>query len=150
LLTYATNGNICESSWRTLILEKLALAESRARDFYTVPEAARTIGVSPSTVWRWIAADKLPAYRVGPKSIRVKPADLAAVIRPARASPKPPPTEQQTRPALEAPTQAELARRQALVADILASREERRIAPLTTAALVRQVREDEQARHAPR
>ena len=55
------------------------------REYYTVSEAAALLQVSPSTIWRWIEADKLPAYRVGPKTIRVRRQDLEAIIRPARA-----------------------------------------------------------------
>ena len=35
------------------------------KDYYTVAEAAAELDVSPSTVWRWITAQQLPAYRVG-------------------------------------------------------------------------------------
>ncbi|MCC7352109.1 MAG: helix-turn-helix domain-containing protein [Anaerolineae bacterium] len=52
--------------------------------YYTVPEAAEMLEVSPSTVWRWIEAGRLPAQRVGPKNIRIRKEDLAAVITPAR------------------------------------------------------------------
>jgi excisionase family DNA binding protein len=55
------------------------------RRFYTVPEAARLLEVSPATLWRWIATRRLPAYRVGPRRIRVRREDLEALIRPARS-----------------------------------------------------------------
>lgn len=48
----------------------------------TVPEAAATLGVSSKTVRRWIAAGRLPAYRVGPVALRVDPSDLATIMRP--------------------------------------------------------------------
>jgi excisionase family DNA binding protein len=53
-------------------------------DFATVPEAATILGVSPSTVWRWIASGDLPAYRIGPRFVRVRRSELSAMIRPAR------------------------------------------------------------------
>ena len=54
------------------------------RQFYTIPEAARILDVSQATVWRWIEAERLPAYRVGPRRIRIKREDLELVIRPVR------------------------------------------------------------------
>lgn len=60
------------------------MARAYAKDYYSVAEAAELLGVSPSTVWRWIDAGRLPAYRVGPKNIRIARADVEAAIRPAR------------------------------------------------------------------
>ena len=60
------------------------MAKASDRQYYTVPEAARFLDVSPSTVWRWIQAQKLPAYRVGPKNIRIRKGDLETLIRPVR------------------------------------------------------------------
>lgn len=115
-------------------------AKSKKGDYYTVSEAARILDVSPSTVWRWIEADKLPAYRVGPRAIRIKKQDLAAVVQPARAKRAPIDRE---RILFQPVSPEELARRQALVAQILEKRKERSIAPLTTADLVHKAREDE-------
>lgn len=53
------------------------------RDYLTVPEAAKVLDVSPATVWRWIAAGNLPAFRVGVRAIRIKKQDLDTVIAPA-------------------------------------------------------------------
>src|SRR5262245_26712245 len=110
--------------------------------FYSIAEAAIVLGVSPSTVWRWIDAGRLPAYRVGPRSIRIRRGDLHATIQPAREAQevRPIPTERFTpvRPSPE-----ELARRQALVREILEKRQERVISPLTTADLIRKVRQEE-------
>lgn len=47
----------------------------------SVAEAARLLGVSPSTVWRWVDSGKLPALRVGPKAIRIRRADLESAVR---------------------------------------------------------------------
>ncbi len=59
------------------------MSETFADDYLSVPAAAKLLGVSASTIWRWIAAHKLPAYRIGLRRIRVKREDLKAVIRPA-------------------------------------------------------------------
>ena len=48
--------------------------------YYTVAEAASLLNVCHSTIWRWIKAGKLPAYRVGHKTIRIKPEDLAVMV----------------------------------------------------------------------
>jgi excisionase family DNA binding protein len=58
--------------------------ETGKRVFYNVSEAARILRVSPSTVWRWIDAGTLAAFRVGPKTIRIKAEDLETMMRPAR------------------------------------------------------------------
>ena len=60
------------------------MIEENGRRFYTVPEAARLLEVSPVTIWRWIAMHRLPAYRVGPRRIRVKREDLEALIQPTQ------------------------------------------------------------------
>lgn len=44
-------------------------------------EAAASRGVSTRTVRRWIAAGLLPAYRVGPRLVRIDPADLDRLDR---------------------------------------------------------------------
>jgi excisionase family DNA binding protein len=51
----------------------------------TVAEAARLLHVNPSTIWRWIDQGQLPAYRVGQRRVRVRRADLATMITPARS-----------------------------------------------------------------
>jgi excisionase family DNA binding protein len=52
--------------------------------YFTVAEAARLFQVSPSTVWRWIDERRLPAYRVGRRSIRIRQEDLAMIVQPAK------------------------------------------------------------------
>ena len=54
------------------------------RDYYTVAQAADILEVSTTTVWRWIKTELLPAYRAGPKNIRIKKHDLERVVTPAR------------------------------------------------------------------
>lgn len=51
------------------------------------------------------------------------------------------------RPRFQPPSPAEIARRKALVAQILARSEQRRITPSTTVDLVRQERAERQKRH---
>jgi excisionase family DNA binding protein len=43
----------------------------------TVTEVARYLGVTPHTVYRWIAQGRLPAVRYSPKVIRIRRSDLA-------------------------------------------------------------------------
>jgi excisionase family DNA binding protein len=107
----------------------------------SVAEAARLLRVNRSTVWRWISARKLPAYRVGPKSIRVRKADLEAVMRPARPLEEAISVAAGPGPSVD---RRELARRQALVKRILANRADRVIAPTSAAELVQEAREQAQ------
>ena len=61
-------------------------------ELLTVAEVARYLGVTPHTVYRWVAAGRLPALRFSPKVIRVRRSDLEAFSRrPASgvAEPKP-------------------------------------------------------------
>jgi excisionase family DNA binding protein len=60
------------------------MAVTLGDEFLTVTEAARLVHMSQSTIWRWINSKELPAYRIGPKRIMVKQADLAPLLRPAR------------------------------------------------------------------
>ncbi len=53
------------------------------QDFYTVPEAAEALGVSVSTIRRWIADRRLPAFRLGPKALRIRKQDVETASRPA-------------------------------------------------------------------
>jgi excisionase family DNA binding protein len=50
----------------------------------SVPEAARALDMSESTIWRWIRSGLLPAQRIGPKRVRVLEADVRATAQPAR------------------------------------------------------------------
>jgi excisionase family DNA binding protein len=123
------------------------MAISLERDDYSVPEAAKALGVSPSTVWRWIDARKLPAYRIGARKIRIRREDLAAMVTPARDEIDL--NQQPLKPVWQVPwTPEEQTRQQKLVAEILADQEGRSIAPLTTADLIRQVRDEREERYA--
>lgn len=44
-------------------------------------EAADALGVSIRTIRRWVAEGKLTAYRVGPKLLRLDPAEVDALSR---------------------------------------------------------------------
>jgi excisionase family DNA binding protein len=52
-------------------------------DFCTVAQAAEQLGVSVSTIWRWIESGHLPAVRVGPRAIRIRRRDVQATLQPA-------------------------------------------------------------------
>ena len=115
------------------------------RDYYTVPEVAEALHVGVATVWRWVSSGKLDAYRVGSRNIRVPKAALASVVTSARKR------KAVVVPweiaAFAPPSPEQLARRQAVVESILKRTEGRSIAPLTTADLVRQVREEQEAKY---
>jgi excisionase family DNA binding protein len=64
---------------------RVVMSATADRDFFTVAEAAKLLEVSTATVWRWINAGRLSSYRIGPKAVRIKRADLEEVIQPARA-----------------------------------------------------------------
>jgi len=116
------------------------------REYYTVAEAAKELDVSPSTVWRWIAAKRLPAYRVGARKIRIRKDDLATVVRPARPL-EPDEPKSVTGYSSVRPSEEELTRRREVVTRILANQKGRSIAPLTTADLIRQVRDEREERY---
>lgn len=109
------------------------MAIQHTDDLLTIAEAADLLRVSTVTIKRWLKQGRLPAYHVGPRAIRLRRADLAAVMRPLHEPSGILPEE---------PTREELARRQALVEEILALREQARISPLTTADLVEMAREE--------
>ena len=51
-------------------------------ELLTIREAARFLKVSPLTVRRWLKQGRLPAYRLGPRAIRIRRADLDASFSP--------------------------------------------------------------------
>jgi excisionase family DNA binding protein len=55
---------------------------ARETKYLTLSQAAERYGVSVRTLRRRIAEGRLPAYRVGPRSIRVAEGDLARLARP--------------------------------------------------------------------
>jgi excisionase family DNA binding protein len=52
-----------------------------AAKYVTPSTAADQLLVSERTLRRWIAAGELPAYRVGPRQIRIAVDDLDALMR---------------------------------------------------------------------
>lgn len=142
LTTRAMHDNICKlTKAHEVDLRGDPVAGADESQYYTVPQAARTLQVSATTIWRWIQAGKLPAFRVGDRNIRIRKEDLETVIQPIAAMPK------QTTPEkagyTPAPVSEEaLARRKAIVSKILEAREGRDISPLTSADLVRKVRKE--------
>src|SRR5207247_2524719 len=63
-----------------------SMLHTHNQGYLTVAEAATRLQVSHPTIWRWIKSGKLAAYRVGPKAIRIKEADLAALVQPVGRS----------------------------------------------------------------
>lgn len=64
-------------------------------DLLTKAEAAELLGVSPATISRWLKEGRLPAYRLGPRAVRIRRADLDDLLRPAfgpEVAPEPVPT----------------------------------------------------------
>jgi excisionase family DNA binding protein len=51
--------------------------------YYSVREAISRLKISRSTLWRWIRDGRLRAYRVGPRSIRIRQLDIERLLRPA-------------------------------------------------------------------
>lgn len=52
----------------------------------SVAEAAELLRISQSTLWRWIKDARVPAYRVGPKRVWLKHADLGPLLNPRPVS----------------------------------------------------------------
>jgi len=57
-------------------------------EYRTITEAADMLRVSRTTVWRWIRDGSLPAYRAGPRTIRIREADLENRVRRRRGAPE--------------------------------------------------------------
>jgi len=55
---------------------------TKPKTLLSVKGSAETFGVSENTIRNWIAQGKLPAVRIGERIIRIRPADLAALITP--------------------------------------------------------------------
>ena len=53
-------------------------------ELLSIAEAARVLHISQSTLWRWIGRGEVPAYRIGPKRVWLKKADLDFVSAPVQ------------------------------------------------------------------
>lgn len=53
------------------------------------PEAAQILGVSVRTLEKMIARGAIPAYKIGPKLVRLRREELEAYLDSHRAAPKP-------------------------------------------------------------
>jgi excisionase family DNA binding protein len=53
-------------------------------DLKSAKEAAEYLRVSEATVWRYVAQDIVPAYRVGKKRVWFKRTDLDGLLKPLR------------------------------------------------------------------
>jgi excisionase family DNA binding protein len=56
----------------------------------TIAEAAALLKVGRSTVNRWLRDGRLPAYRVGPKAVRIRRGDLERIMMPMSQAGKEP------------------------------------------------------------
>ena len=48
----------------------------------TIETAAEMLAVHPRTIRRYVASGDLPAYRIGPRQIRVRASDVDALLVP--------------------------------------------------------------------
>ena len=60
----------------------MKVTRSEAHVYLSLTDAAEVVGQSTKTLRRRIAAGALPAYRFGPRSIRVRLDELEATARP--------------------------------------------------------------------
>jgi excisionase family DNA binding protein len=51
-------------------------------ELITVPEAAKILRLSVPTIKRWLKDGRIPAYRLGPRAIRIRRADLTRLLTP--------------------------------------------------------------------
>ncbi|MCL4545760.1 MAG: helix-turn-helix domain-containing protein [Chloroflexi bacterium] len=58
--------------------------DATAGQLLTVPEAARLLKVSTSTIWRWINRGELPAYRAGQRRIVLKATEIQHILTAGR------------------------------------------------------------------
>ena len=58
------------------------LSSDPETDLLTKAEAAKLLKVSPVTISRWLKQGRLPAYRLGPRAIRIRRADLNDLLDP--------------------------------------------------------------------
>lgn len=111
------------------------MAAEQTEELLTVQEAALRLKVSAVTIKRYLKQGRLRAYRVGPRAIRIRRGDVEHLLLPTGVEATAVPSKRWLE--IAPPSKEELARRRAVVEEILAHRQERSIAPLTAAELVR-------------
>jgi excisionase family DNA binding protein len=57
------------------------MTESLIRGKLTPSQAARAVGVSTSTICRWLRTGKLKGYRMAGSRLLIDPHDLAGVVK---------------------------------------------------------------------
>lgn len=55
---------------------------SDAEELLTIAEVAKLLKVSVVTLHRWLMQGRLPAYRLGPRGVRIRRSDLGKVLTP--------------------------------------------------------------------
>jgi excisionase family DNA binding protein len=113
------------------------LATTQEERLLTVAEAAQRLDVSPSTVWRWIDARRLPAVRVGMRKVRVRSGDVEAMVTPARST-NPVGQGATSRDPQDRPSPEELARRRQLFEEIMEIRRILSTLPMTATEALEQ------------
>lgn len=51
------------------------------KTYETLAHAAERTGISVKTLRRWVASGRLPAYRYGPRLLRVEPHEIDRLMR---------------------------------------------------------------------
>ena len=67
--------------WRSVVRFPEGASPVPIPQYLTLADAAERHGVSVRTLRRRVAEGALPAYRIGPRAIRVKADDLAELAR---------------------------------------------------------------------
>ncbi len=67
---------------QTAIAEGRATANAAWGDFVTIQEGAALLRISQSTVWRWVKAGDVRAYRMGGRRVWLRRSELAALVKP--------------------------------------------------------------------
>lgn len=115
-------------------------------ELLTVDEVAKLLKVSPITVRRHIASGRLHAVRAG-RNVRVPRESVEAFLTPVHQEEA---AARERQALFPPPTPEELARRRAVVDQVLKLRESLpSIAPLTTTDLIRIARQEEGASYDP-
>jgi excisionase family DNA binding protein len=103
----------------------------QANELLTVREAATALKVSTVTISRYLKQGRLRAYHLGPRTLRLKREDVQRLLQPVPEEVR---SIRHERLMITPPSKDEVARRQTLLNEILALREQADITPL--AALV--------------